>query len=190
VADALTPYRTTVKGQRIAVIAATQVLDANIATEWTATETRGGLASAADTDHLVAAVQQARATSDTVVVYLHWGTELQTCPNSAQGPLAERLIAAGADVVVGSHAHRLLAGGHLGGAYVDYGLGNLAFYTDSGPTTESGVLTLTVTGRDVDHAAFTPAQLQGQVAHPLTGAAATQALRHWEGLRSCAGLAP
>ena len=190
VADALAPYRTTIKGQRISIIAATQVLDANLVTAWTATENHGGLAAAADTQHLVAAVQQARATSDTVVVYLHWGTELQTCPNSAQGPLAERLTAAGADVVVGSHAHRLLAGGHLGSAYVDYGLGNFAFYTDSGPTTESGVLTLTVTGRDVDHATFTPAQLQGQVARALTGAAAAQAVRRWEGLRSCAGLAP
>lgn len=190
VADALTPYRATVKGQRISIIGATQVLDANLVTAWTATADHGGLASAADTDHLVAAVQQARATSDTVVVYLHWGTENQTCPNDAQGPLAQRLTAAGADVVVGSHAHRLLAGGHIGPAYVDYGLGNLAFYKDSGPSTESGVVTLSVTGRDVDRATFTPARLQGQVAHALTGTAGAQAVRHWDGLRSCAGLAP
>lgn len=184
--EAFRPYTATVKGQRIAFIGATQVIDENLVRAWTATADHGGLASAKDESHLLAAVRAARAASDTVVVYLHWGTEMATCPNDSQPPLAEDVIAAGADVVVGSHAHRLLAGGHQGSAYVDYGLGNFAFYTDSGPGTESGVLTLTVTGRDVDRATFTPARLQGGIARPLTGAAATEALGHWRGLRDCA----
>jgi poly-gamma-glutamate capsule biosynthesis protein CapA/YwtB (metallophosphatase superfamily) len=47
----------------------------------TATATRPGLASAYDVNDLVAAVEAARKTADTVIVYLHWGTELDACPN-------------------------------------------------------------------------------------------------------------
>ena len=38
---------------------------------------------------------------------------------------------AGADIVIGSNAHVLLGAGYLGSAYVDYGLGNFAFYDNS-----------------------------------------------------------
>ena len=137
-AEAYAPFRTEIKGQRIAVIGATQVLDDNLITAWTATDAQGGLASAKDVPRLVAAVQEARATSDTVVVFLHWGVEQQTCPSASQQQLARALVDAGADIVVGSHAHRLQGAGRLDAAFVGYGLGNFAFYTRSGPGTETG----------------------------------------------------
>ena len=61
------------------------------------------------------------------------------CPNPQQEPLAQQLVKAGADIVVGTGAHVLLGGGYLGSAYVDYGLGNFAFYDDTAPETDSGV---------------------------------------------------
>ena len=75
-----------------------------------------------------------------VVVYLHWGVQGQACPSSGQRSLARRLVGAGADVVVGSHAHVVQGGGPVGTGYVAYGLGNYAWYQPS----DSGVLTLTV----------------------------------------------
>jgi poly-gamma-glutamate synthesis protein (capsule biosynthesis protein) len=126
-AQAFTPYRVTIHGQRIAIIAATQVIDSDLQTAWTATATQPGLASAYDVTDLVSAVEAARRVSDTVIVFLHWGTELDACPNPDQEPLATLLVGAGADIIVGSHAHVLLGGGYLGSAYVDYGLGNFAF---------------------------------------------------------------
>jgi poly-gamma-glutamate synthesis protein (capsule biosynthesis protein) len=99
------------------------------------------------------------------------------------------LVAAGADVVVGSHAHVVLGGGWRGSAYVDYGLGNFVFYSSSGPTAESGVLELTVEGRAVTNARWRPATLSGGVPVPLTGSSAAAARRHWVDLRSCTGLA-
>jgi Bacterial capsule synthesis protein PGA_cap len=188
--DAYAPYRAVVRGQRIAIINATQVLDDNLITAWTATETHGGLASAKDVPRLVAAVKAARATSDTVVVFLHWGVEQHTCPSADQEALAQTLVAAGADVVVGGHAHRLEGGGRLGDAFVDYGMGNFVFYTSSGPATESGVLFVTTTGRHVDGYRFAPAVLENGVAHPLDGDAASAALSAWDNLRSCTNLTP
>ncbi|NBD27829.1 CapA family protein [Paenibacillus sp. T1] len=45
------------------------------------------------------------AGADFVTVCLHFGTEYQTMPNDAQKQLARALVAAGADIIAGSHPH-------------------------------------------------------------------------------------
>ncbi len=189
-AEAYAPYRLTAKGQRIAIIGATDVIDNNLVASWTATDSQPGLASAKLLDRLVAAVQAARADADTVVVYLHWGVEGITCPSPRQQELARALTAAGADIVVGSHAHRQEGAGRLGIALVDYGLGNFAFYNEAGPSGVSGVLQVTMTGHRVDAYGWLPARISGGVPQPLAGPAADAALASWNDLRPCSGLAP
>jgi hypothetical protein len=184
-AQAFTPYTTTIHGQHIAIIAATQVIDSDLQTVWTATATQPGLASAYDVNDLVAAVEAARKTADTVIVYLHWGTELDACPNPLQEPLAQVLVQAGADIIVGTHAHVLLGGGYLGSAYVDYGLGNFAFYDNSPPENASGSLVITATGRHIDQVAWRPAVIVDDLPQPLSGDAATAALAAWNQARAC-----
>ncbi|MEU4229327.1 CapA family protein [Nonomuraea sp. NPDC026600] len=188
--QAYKPFRKTVNGNRVSIIGATQVLDAEFVQAWTATPTKGGLASAKDEPRLLQAVRQARKNSDTVIVHLHWGTELQKCPNPAQLALGPKLVKAGADVVVGGHAHILLGAGYIGNGYVSYGLGNFVFYNSTpGTTGTTGVLTLTIKGRKVLKDQWTPATIQGGVPIPMTGTARTQAVADWKALRSCTGLA-
>jgi poly-gamma-glutamate capsule biosynthesis protein CapA/YwtB (metallophosphatase superfamily) len=184
-AQAFTPYYRTINGQTIAIIAATQVIDADLQTAWTATTSQPGLASAYDVSDLVAAVEAARRRADTVVVYLHWGTELDACPNPLQEPLANVLVKAGADIIVGTHAHVLLGAGYLGSAFVDYGLGNFAFYDNSPPENASGALRITVTGRHIDQVTWRPATIVDDLPQPLTGTAAAAAVASWEQDRSC-----
>lgn len=188
---AFTPYRVTVKGQQIALVGATQVLDSNLASSWTAGPGKPGLASAYRVSRLVGAVRQARTGSDTVIVYLHYGQERVSCPTEAQQTIARTLVDAGADIVVGSHAHVLLGAGYLGDAYVGYGLGNFVFYVSrQGPTRETGVLTLTVRGRQVTGQHWDPGTIEGGAPRPLTGTARASAVRRWEALRDCTGLTP
>jgi poly-gamma-glutamate capsule biosynthesis protein CapA/YwtB (metallophosphatase superfamily) len=189
-AQAYAPWRTEVNGQRIAVIGATQVIDNQLISSWTATDTRGGLASAKEVDRLVSAVRLARADSDTVVVYLHWGTERVSCPNPQQKELASALRSAGADIIVGGHAHVLLGGGMLDNAFVDFGLGNYFFYATAGNRAESGAVLVQATGRRIDRYQFEPAHIAGGQARSLTGAAADQAVAAWTALRPCTGLTP
>jgi len=184
-AQAFTPYTTTIHGEHIAIIAATQVIDSDLQTAWTATAVQPGLASAYDVNDLVAAVEAARKTADTVIVYLHWGTELDACPNPLQEPLAQLLVQAGADIIVGTHAHVLLGGGYLGSAYVDYGLGNFAFYDNAPPENASGSLVITATGRHIDQVTWRPAVIVDDLPQPLAGDAATAALAAWNQARSC-----
>jgi Bacterial capsule synthesis protein PGA_cap len=186
--EAYRAWQTTVKGQRIAVIGATQVLDSNLAAAWTAGDGKAGMASAYQEERLLAAVRAARASADTVIVDLHWGRELANCPIDRQRALAPKLVAAGADVVVGSHAHVLLGGGYLRGAYVHYGLGNFVFYSRGGVTAQSGVLLLTLRGRAVTNSRWVPAVISGGIPIPLQGASATRAVSSWQSLRGCTGL--
>jgi poly-gamma-glutamate capsule biosynthesis protein CapA/YwtB (metallophosphatase superfamily) len=187
-AQAFTPFRATVDGQRIAIIAATQVIDSNLVSTWTATGSQPGVASAIDPTALVSEVQQVRKTADTVIVFLHWGTETQSCPNPQQEPLAQQLVKAGADIVVGSNSHVLSGAGYLGSAYVDYGLGNFAFYDTNPPETDSGSLIVTAEGRRITSAVFRPATIVAGLPQPLTGQAATTAVQSWNSARGCTNL--
>ncbi|GIH46235.1 poly-gamma-glutamate synthesis protein (capsule biosynthesis protein) [Microbispora rosea] len=186
--EAYRPYRRTVNGNRVSIIGATQVLDQQFIQSWTASGDKAGLASAKNEPRLLRAVRQARKNSDTVIVFLHWGTELVKCPTPVQRSLADKLVAAGADVIVGSHAHILLGGGYSGEAYVHYGLGNFAFYNWGPDTGTTGVLTLTINGRKVLKDQWTPARINGGVPIPVTGGAKQQALGAYRALRGCTGL--
>jgi poly-gamma-glutamate synthesis protein (capsule biosynthesis protein) len=190
--EAYQPWITTVKGQRLAFFGATDVLDDWLINAWTATDTQAGLASTKDgaLDRLVAGIRAVRPDVDTVVVYLHWGVEGSTCPSPRQQQLAAALVAAGADVVVGSHSHRVETAGRLGGALVDYGLGNFVFYNESGQSGVTGVLRVTVTGRDVDAYDWLPARISGGIPHLLSGSSAASDQAAFASRRACAGLAP
>ena len=65
------------------------------------------------------------------------------------------------------------AAGYLGSAYVDYGLGNFAFYDNSPPENASGSLVITATGRHIDQVTWRPAVIVDDLPQPLSGDAAT-----------------
>jgi poly-gamma-glutamate capsule biosynthesis protein CapA/YwtB (metallophosphatase superfamily) len=187
---AYSPWITEVNGQRIGVIAANDIFDSNLVARWTAGPDQPGIASAeeAHQDRLVAEVEATRDQVDTLVVYLHYGTEKQTCPNARQVELAELLTGAGADIVVGSHAHRLQGMGYMGDQFVAYGLSNFVFKAPSPPGRRSGVLTVTATGRRIDGYQWDPATLQNNIPVPLSGAAADAERAAMDELQSCTGL--
>lgn len=47
------------------------------------------------------------AGAEAVILLVHWGEEYKDGPSDATAKLAKQLVAAGADVIIGSHAHRL-----------------------------------------------------------------------------------
>ncbi len=56
-------------------------------------------------DEAMAAVTAAKAEADAVVVCPHWGEEYQLYASQAQWDMAQRLVEAGADVILGDHPH-------------------------------------------------------------------------------------
>ncbi len=188
--EAYAPFTTEVRGQRIGLLAASDVIDAELRSSWIATDGQPGLASAEEPEQglLEDRVRRLRADVDTLVVYLHYGVERETCPNERQRELVDALVGAGADIVVGTHAHRLQGHGYLGDRYVAYGLGNFVFSAGSEGGRASGVLTVTATGRRIDGAEWVPARIVDGRPEPLTGESADAALAEQDELRECADL--
>jgi poly-gamma-glutamate synthesis protein (capsule biosynthesis protein) len=188
--EAYRPYRTTIKGQRIAIFSALDWLEPDLIPSWSATDTQPGVAFSIDRTRLVDGVRAVRPSVDTLVVFLHWGTEETSCASSEQQDLAATLLAAGADVVVGSHAHRVFGAGHVGPSLVAYGLGNFVYWREDGESGRSGVLLVTATGRDVDNYSWVPARITHGIPVPQAGDAAATDQTDWEARRQCSGLSP
>jgi len=66
-----------------------------------------GGATGADEAAVLAAVKQARAQCDFLVVSIHWGIEYATAPRPEDVDMAHKMLEAGASVVVGHHPHVL-----------------------------------------------------------------------------------
>ena len=85
-----------------------------------------------------------RAGADVVIVFPHWGTEYDPTPFAGQQRLAHACIDAGADLVIGNHAHWAGAVEVYKGRPIWYALGNFVFdQTWSEPTMEGITLELT-----------------------------------------------
>jgi poly-gamma-glutamate synthesis protein (capsule biosynthesis protein) len=187
-AAAWAPYVTTIKGMTIAIVGVSQV--AELASSWVATSARPGEANAIDLSQTLAAVRAARRLASTVIVFMHWGTEGDACPDPAQLSLAPKLAAAGAGIIIGAHAHMLQGSGWLGHTFVAYGMGNFLWWERSW-STSTGVLELTLHPHSPLTARFIPAVVSS-TGQPVVdqGAAARQAAAYYASLRACAGLTP
>jgi len=69
----------------------------------------------------------ARAVSDWVVVFVHWGKELEDWAVPQQKAQAEWLVQQGADLIIGAHPHVVQPPECLGGKPVFFSLGNHVF---------------------------------------------------------------
>lgn len=151
-AAARKPAMLDVGGQTVAILA----YDA-IAASYHATADRVG--SAPLSAKLVRAdVKAARAAgADLVIVFPHWGTEYRSKPFAAQQELARMIVDAGADMVIGNHAHWAAAMEVYQGKPIWYALGNFIFdQTWSEPTMEGITLELTFSGADLVQARMRP----------------------------------
>jgi hypothetical protein len=103
----------------------------------------------------VAAARKAGA--KVVIVFPHWGTEYDPTPFKGQQSLARAAVDAGADMVIGNHAHWAGAMETYEGKPIWYALGNFVFdQTWSEPTMEGMTLELTFHGADLVQARMRP----------------------------------
>ena len=126
-----------------------------------------------------AAIKAALTQAKTVIIYVHWGAEAQACAAKADIADAQKWLSYGASVIIGSHSHRQQPIVQYGSKFVDYSLGNFAFYVRSGDGLDSGLgqLTLTPSGEVLSYT-FKPATIDPITGAPslLTGSAAQSAI--------------
>lgn len=114
----------------------------------------------------------AAASADLVVALVHWGEEYRAEAGAAQRDWAARLVAAGADLVLGAHPHVLQpvelvrAGGREG--LVAYSLGNFVFDQEGRFETSTGaVLRVLIDEGGLASAAVAPVDTQRGRVYPL-----------------------
>ncbi len=137
---AFAPHRVSIRGTDVAFLAADGSMREGASNVWAAARTTR--ASPLPTPSVPGPscarfVRPARPTtwwSSTCTGGRSWRAARPPSSRAPRGRLAE----AGADIVVGTHAHVPLGSGWLGDTYVNYGLGNFLWYHDRRP--ESGVL--------------------------------------------------
>lgn len=103
------------------------------------------------------AVRDLAGRVDVVVVLPHWGMQYTAAPEPVQHRVARRLVAAGADLVVGGHPHWVQGVELVDRVVVAHSLGNFVFDMDFMPQTMRGVvLEAAVWGDQVKAVRFVP----------------------------------
>jgi poly-gamma-glutamate synthesis protein (capsule biosynthesis protein) len=126
---------------------------------WQAQDSRPGLAWA-DPTRMRLEIENVRQDSDLVIVLLHSGYEYVPQPSPPQVTAARSAIEAGADLVLGHHAHIIQPVEFHPQGVIAYGLGNFVF-EDAGPP-ESVLLNVWLDAQGVRELQFIPVQLDEQ----------------------------
>ena len=167
-ADARTPAIVERNGVRFAFLAYD-----DIAPYYHATDTVAG-AAPLDPETIAADIAAARAVADVVVVLPHWGAEYTASPSARQREVARVAARAGADLIVGNHAHWVAAREQIDETFVAYALGNFVFDQDWSLETQQGVmLEVTFTGDAITGTRYIPIQIYDE--HQPRHADATEA---------------
>lgn len=128
--EAKRPMYYIANGKKIAIVAATQI-ERSLPYTKQATEVSAGVLKTLDPSIFTEVIQEAKKTSDYVLVFVHWGTEGNANYGQDQRKLAEAFEAAGADVIIGGHTHCLQGMEYINDCLVYYSLGDYLFSRSS-----------------------------------------------------------
>ena len=162
-ADALRAASVQVNGWTIAVLGIDEVLDP---VDEVAGPDKPGTAAGHDFALALRAVRDVASVSDLVVVTIHWGVELDARPRGYQVRQAHRMIDAGADVIFGSHPHRIQPMETYRGRPIFYSLGNFVWPRLTPMTSASAVAEVTVTPDGAVTGRLLPVQIVSD-GHPV-----------------------
>lgn len=152
-ADASHPVYYIVNDIKIAIVAATQVEQLPVPDTKPAGETTPGVLRCYHDDRIYDVLAEAKANSDFVVFFVHWGSESTTELHWAQTDFAPKYIDAGADVIIGAHPHVLQEIDIVNGKPVAYSLGNFWFNSKAKDT---GMIELKINKSGLQSFRFVP----------------------------------
>lgn len=164
--EARRPVYYIINNMKIAIVAATQIEKLDHPDTKGATDSSAGVFRCWNGDDLLETVKEAKANSDFVIVYLHWGNENETPIDWAQEKQAPEVVEAGADLVIGAHPHCLQKIGVIQGVPVMYSLGNFWF---NSKTIDTGMIKITLNENGLQSYQFIPCIQTGSQTMLLQG---------------------
>ncbi len=123
-----------------------------------------------DMGNALTQIKEARNNADVTCVSYHWGNEYQKTPTRRQKQLAHASIDAGADIVLGHHAHVMNGVEAYGGGLILYSMGNFVFDQRDAPDGRmtSAIFSMDVTvGKGID-LTISPVRISPQMRAPRT----------------------
>ncbi len=173
-------YLTLPNGYRVAFVNATRAEKWGIDTPG-ATATTGGVLLCYNTAEFIDTIKTAKANSDYVVAIIHWGTEGSHQLEQVQKTTAQDYLNAGADIIVGGHAHALQGIDYNNGKPIVYNLGDFIF---NNGTEDTGILQIKFLADGGVKFYFLPGQQKDVYTRLLTGNERTQKINEilsWDG---------
>ena len=169
--EAKRPYYLTLpSGYRVAFVNATRAEKWGIDTPG-ATTTTSGVLLCYDTTEFINTIKEAKANSDYVIAIIHWGTESSHRLEQVQIATAQDYLNAGADIIVGGHAHTLQGIDYNNGKPIVYNLGDFIF---NDQTEDTGILQVKFLADGGVKFYFLPGKQQNVFTDLLSGDARTQ----------------
>ncbi len=173
--EAARPVYFIANDMKIAFLSATQIERVENPDTRGAAENTAGVFRCKDPEALCVAIKEAKANSDFVIVYVHWGTENETTIDWAQKEQAPLYVEAGADLIVGDHPHCLQKIEYVGDVPVIYSLGNFWF---NSKTIDTGMVKVTINKEGTQKYQFIPCLQSGCKTIMLDGSEKARVLQN------------
>lgn len=138
--EAKKPYYFIVDGRMIGFTAATKAEKYRLTPE--ATDTSSGVLRTYDPTKYLEVIAKAEQECDYNIAYVHWGLEGKHEIEAGLREMGAQFIDAGADIVIGAHAHLLQGIEYYKGKPIVFNLGNFLF---NAKTMDSGILEIMIT---------------------------------------------
>lgn len=122
--DAKKVFIKEIDGKRYAFFAASAVLPKD---SWKANFEHGGICNGYDVKSVVDEIKFIRPYFDKIIVYMHWGKELENESNDLQRRHARHIVDAGADLIIGTHSHTIQEIEYYKNVPIVYSLGNFIY---------------------------------------------------------------
>ena len=150
--EAAKPYYFIVNGRKYAFSAATKA-EKNIRTP-EASKDSSGVMRTYDPTKYIKVIKNAEQQCDYNIVYVHWGAEGSHKIEKGLYDMGKKYIDAGADIVVGAHAHILQGIQFYKDVPIVYNLGNFIF---NAQTIDTGILEINISKQGTASYKFVPA---------------------------------
>ena len=137
--EAKEPFYYIINGYKIGFVNATRAEKFILTPE--ATDTEGGVLRCYDPTEFTKLIEETKKKSDFVIALVHWGKEDSTELEQVQLDTSKQYINAGADLIVGTHAHTLQGIDFYNNKGIFYNIGDFIFNHE---TKDTGIFQLKI----------------------------------------------
>lgn len=169
--EAKRPYYYIIGGYKIAFVNATRAEKIILTPE--ATATTGGVLRCYDPTEFLNVISTAKKNSDYVIALVHWGKEDSTELEQVQLDTSKQYLDAGADIIIGSHAHTLQGIDFYNNKAIIYNLGDFIFNNE---TKDTGIFQLKIDEEGKFQYYFQPCLEKDEYTSLLSGEEKTRVL--------------